>query len=215
MPATPSGKAGRLALGAVFALSVAALGFALGRSQRQDAPPSAVQEVLANTATVLVAVRGLARLESVAYHMERVIDLKDRRAQLFGLIHADDSILLVAAGDVIAGVDLARMQDGDVTVISEPNARRVRLRLPAPEILVARLDNTHTYVYSRKTDLLAQRGDQLETRARQLAETSIRDAALEAGILNRARQSAEQAVSTLLRPLGFDHIEFAWADAQR
>jgi hypothetical protein len=215
MPATPSGKAGRFVLGAVFVASAAALGFTLGRSHPREAPPSAAKELLANTATILVAVRGLARLETIAYHMERIIDLKDRREQLFGLLHADDSILLVAAGDVIAGVDLARMSDGDVTVIVEPNARRVQLRLPAAEVLVARLDNGRTYVYSRKTDLLAQRGDQLESRARQLAETSIRDAALEAGILDRARRSAEQTLTTLLRPLGFEHIDFVWGDARR
>jgi hypothetical protein len=143
--------------------------------------------------------------------MERIIDLKNRSQHLFGLIEADDAILLVAAGDVIAGIDLAKMADGDVKLIAEPHARRVRLSLPAPEILSVRLDNDRTYVHSRKTDVLAQRGDQIETRARQLAEKSIRDAALEAGVLARARQGAEQTLSTLVRSLGYDRVELEWA----
>ena len=99
---------------------------------RDSAGELGPQQTLADTATVLVAVRGLARLESVAFHMERVIDLKERQDRLFGLIRADDAILLIAAGDVIAGVDLAKMRDGDVLI--DPDRRSVRVRLPSAEI---------------------------------------------------------------------------------
>jgi hypothetical protein len=141
--------------------------------------------------------------------MERVIDLKERQDRLFGLIRADDAILLVASGDVIAGVDLAKMRDGDVVI--EPEQRRVRLQLPAPEILSVSLDNQRTYVHSRKTDLLAQRASEMETQARRLAEDAIRDAALQAGVLARARQNAEATLTTLIRSLGFDRIEIVAA----
>jgi hypothetical protein len=166
---------------------------------------------LASTATVLVAVRELARLESVAFHMERIIDLKERQSHLFGLVYADDAILLVAAGDVVAGIDLAKMTDGDVTI--EPDARRARLTLPPPEILLARLDNERTYVHSRKTDLMAKRTIELETHARRAAEDAIRDAALQAGILERARTSAGHTLTALVRSLGYDHVELTWRGA--
>lgn len=167
-----------------------------------------VTEHVANTSTVLVAVRELARLESVSYHMERVIDLKERQARLFGLLQADDAILLVAAGDVIAGVDLAKLQDGDVWI--EPDARRARITMPPPEILTVHLDNQRTYVHSRKTDLLAQRNIGMESHARQHAEDSIRTAALEAGILERARTSAAHTLTALVRSLGYDQVEVVW-----
>lgn len=204
-------NARRMVVGAALLACATALGFVLGRSELRHPPATTAKEELANTASVLVAVRGLARLETVAYHMERIIDLKNRSQHFFGLIEADDAILLVAAGDVVAGIDLAKMADGDVKLIAEPHGRRVRLSLPAPEILSVRLDNDRTYVHSRKTDMLAQRGDQIETRARQLAEKSIRDAALEAGVLARARQGAEQTLSTLVRSLGYDRVELEWA----
>jgi hypothetical protein len=199
----------RAALIAGAVALAAAAGYLAARLLPPAGPKLEANEQLAATPVVLSAVRGLARLESVAYHMERIIDLKQRQPALFGLIEVDDAILLVAAGDVIAGVDLARMRDGDVTVL--PAERRVRIQLPPPEILSARIDNELTYVHSRKTDFLAKRGDEIETRARRLAEDSIREAALSAGILDRARQGAEQALTALIRSLGYDHVEVSWA----
>lgn len=187
-----------------------AFGFLAGERRIQSAPQLQPGEQVADTATVLVAVRALARLESAQYHMERVIDLKQRQDLLFGLVQADDAILLVAAGDVVAGVDLAKLRDGDVTV--EPRARRVQLRVPPPEILSVRIDNDRTYVQTRKTDLLARRNDQIETRARQIAESSIRQAALDTGILERARTSAAQTLTMLARSLDYDRVDVAWSE---
>jgi hypothetical protein len=199
-----------LAIVAMVALALtAALGFIAGRGSHAAAPAGATREELAKTPDVVLAIRGLARLETVAYHMERIIDLKNRTPRLFGLLEVDDAIVLVAVGEVVAGVDLAKLRDGDVTVIEAPNATpRVRVRLPAPEVLSAHLDNQRTYVQSRKTDMLAEHADQMETRARQLAEQSIRDAALEAGILEHARRSAEQELTTLVRALGYESVTF-------
>jgi hypothetical protein len=208
MPA--AGNAGvRAALIASAVALAAAGGFFASRWLSPVRPQLAANERLADTPVVLLAVRGLARLESVAYHMERIIDLKQRQPRMFGLIEADDEILLVAAGDVIAGVDLARMRDGDVTAV--PAERRVQLRLPAPEILTVRIDNERTYVHTRKTDLLARRVEGIETRARRLAEESIRDAALSAGILERARQGTEHTLTVLLNSLGYQRVEIDWA----
>jgi hypothetical protein len=189
-------------------------GGALGYLAAQQRSPSSLSgespNVIADTPALLVAVRDLARLESVSFHMERVIDLKQRQARIFGLIEADDAILLIAAGDVVAGLDLSKMRDGDVEV--DPQARRARVRLPPVEILSAHLDNRRTYVHSRKTDLLAQPNVAIETEARQHAEESIRSAALEAGILERARANAQQTIHALVRSLGFDHIELHWRE---
>lgn len=202
-----------LARGLLVAAAVsaaAALGFFAGERRADPGPKLLPNERMADSATVLVAVRALARLESVEYHMERVIDLKQRQDVLFGLLQADDSILLVAAGDVVAGVDLAKLRDGDLTV--EPRARRVRMRVPAPEILAVRIDNDRTYVHARKTDLLAHRNEQIESRARQLAESSIRKAALDAGILERARTSAAHTLTMLARSFDYDQVELSWSE---
>jgi len=155
-----------------------------------------------NTDTVLVAVRSLARLESVAFHMERVIDLKEEHPHAFGMLKTHDTILLVAAGDVVAGVDLSKLQPEDVMV--KPYERRVQMRMPPAEVLSVALDEKRTYVHSRRTSMMTKPALDLETRARQQAVGSIRNAALQAGILERAQQTATQTLRALLLSLGYE-----------
>lgn len=162
----------------------------------------------ARNPVVISEVRELSRLEGITYHVERVVDLKDEQRHLFGLVAADDAILLVASGDVVAGVDLGRLQPSDVVVAED--GRSVTLRLPRAEVFSARLDNARTYVHSRRTDLLAQRHESLETRARQAAEDTLRAAAEDAGMLKRAEDSVARTVTSLVRSLGFEqvHVHF-------
>ncbi|MBC7172144.1 MAG: DUF4230 domain-containing protein [Polyangiaceae bacterium] len=167
--------------------------------------PTQTVEVLRATPDVLTAVQDLARIETTRFHIERVIDLRDRHQWLFGMLEGEDSILLVAAGDVVAGIDLARLRPEDVQVDTE--RRRVRIVLPAPEVLSSALDVERTFVFSRETDLLARRSSGLETRARRAAEESIRNAALESGILVRAGNGARDTVGTLVRALGYEDVE--------
>jgi hypothetical protein len=155
--------------------------------------------------SVLLAVRDLARLESVSFHMERVIDLTEKQSRLFGLVESQDAILLVAVADVSAGVDLGKLAETDIQ--ADPKTRTVRVRLPAPEIFYVAFDKEHTYVHTRKTDLLARRQEDLETRARNEAERALVDAAREAGILPHAGENARRVVEGLLRSLGYEHIE--------
>ena len=161
------------------------------------------------TPNVLLAMRELSRLETESYHMERVIELTDEQTKLYGLLKARDAVLLVAVGDVIAGVDMKKLRDEDVA--TDWPTRGVKITLPAPEVLSATLDNAKTHVFSRNTDLLATRKEELEGLARAEAEASMKKAALDQQLLDRARASAERAVTALLRSLGFERIEIAWA----
>ncbi|HEY2736428.1 MAG TPA: DUF4230 domain-containing protein, partial [Polyangiales bacterium] len=160
--------------------------------------------VLRGTSSVVAAIRDLAVLETASYHMERVIDLRDKQTQFYGLFESEDALLLVAAADVVAGVDLSLLRDGDVRF--DPDKHVAYITLPPPIVLSARLDNDSTYVHTRKTDALALRAKTLETRARQEAEHALREAALDAGILRRARDNAERTVRTLVQSLGFDRV---------
>ena len=159
---------------------------------------------------VVLAVRDMARLEATSFHIEKVVEASDAQSRLWGMVEAKDTLLLVAVGDVVAGVDLSKLRDEDVTV--DPAARSVRMRLPAPEITSATLDERATHVYSRSTDVLAERSEQLEGEARRRAEEQMRKAAVEGGILDRARASADRTLRALMRSLGFGHVEIDWAD---
>jgi len=168
-------------------------------------PMTSSVTVVRPTPDVLVAVRDLARLESASFHMERVIDLSDKQSKLWGMINTEDAILLVAVAEVTAGIDLQKLTAADVTV--DPARRSARIELPAPEVLHAALDNDKTYVHSRKTGTLADRHENLESRARKEAERTLIESARQAGLLTRASENARRTVEALVHSLGYDKVE--------
>lgn len=156
------------------------------------------------TAAILVSVRDLARLEAAEMHMERVIQMTDTQRVLFGLSEAEDRILLVAAADVVAGVDLSGLGEDDVTVAPDGT---VTLVVPQPVVLGAHLDSARTFVHARDTDVLAERSEDLESRARAEAERTLEAAAVEAGLLDRAQVSTRRTLEALMHALGHERVE--------
>lgn len=190
----------------VAALAALGIGVLLGRfSAPKPLPAPSSVTVIRPTPSVITALHDIAKLESASCHVERVIDLKDKQTRFFGLIHAEDAILLIASGDVVAGVDLGKLVDGDVSV--DKDRHKATVRLPAPEILSSRLDNENTYVHTRSTDALAQRKENLETEARKEAEKSIVEAAKQSGLMDRAKNNAKRTVESLVRSLGYSEVD--------
>ncbi|HSC88606.1 MAG TPA: DUF4230 domain-containing protein [Polyangiaceae bacterium] len=179
-----------------------ALGYSLAKPEVEK--PENVTTVVPSP-SVIVAVRELARLEGAVFHVERVVDLKETQSKFMGLIQAEDAILLVAAGDVVAGVDLSQLVEADIH--ADASGRRVSLRLPRAVVLGRHIDNERTYVHTRTTGMLATRRENLETKARQEAERTLEKAALDGGILRVAETSVRRTVEGLLRSLGFQEVE--------
>jgi hypothetical protein len=194
-------------IGGVLALA-AVLALVLHLVSSSVPTASTTRTELRPTPDVLLAVKSLARLETQSYHMERVVDLSDHETHVFGLLQVKDAILLVAVGDVVAGVDLEHVAAGDVD--TDWTAKRVTLRLPPPSVFSATLDEKATRVYSRSTDLLAARHEDLEDRARTEAVRSMEKSAVDQGILDRARRDAERTLSALLRSAGFEDVRVEW-----
>jgi Protein of unknown function (DUF4230) len=161
---------------------------------------------LPNGQAVVVAVRSLSRLESASFIIEKVI-IKEEGQGALGVLFGD-RVIFVAHGEVIAGVDLGKMQVTDVQVLPSGKAYIV---LPAPEVLVTNIDNKESYVVDRQTGLLTKGSISLETEARREAEIEVEKAALEAGILDHAQQSAEASLRQLLGSLGYTDITFVRA----
>jgi hypothetical protein len=203
LPVLLAGVAGMVCAGLV--LGALGIKSCLGPTQPLIPPLSSSVIVVRPTPNVLVAVQDLARLESASFHMERVIDLTDKQSHLFGLLQTEDAILLVAVANISAGVDLQKLSASDV--VPDPEKKSVRLTLPAPELFHAELDNSKTYVHTRHTGALATRQENLETRARQEAERTLVEAALQAGLLNRASDNAKHAVESLVRGLGYEQVQ--------
>lgn len=158
--------------------------------------------VLPDPVTIINQVRPLARLETIQYTVEKVITVEvgqNLLGPLFG-----DKLLFVGHGYVTAGVDLSKLSSSDITIAEG----MVKVKLPQAEVFVATLDNDKSYVYDRETGLLTHGDVNLETTARQAAESQIRQAALEDGILEQAQANAETYLRSLLTQLGYTQIAF-------
>jgi hypothetical protein len=151
---------------------------------------------------VVDRIRKLSRLETVTYSIDKIVE-GERASALLPDFLVGDKILLIAHGEVIAGIDLSQLKSSDVSVDGES----VRIHLPAPQLLTTRVDNARTRVYSRITGLLVTADPDLESKVREAAEQQISQAALADGILDKARQNARESISALLSGLGFKSID--------
>lgn len=177
-----------------FVQPVADLSNGIGTQVAQLLRPTPT--VVIDPVTIIHEVRSLARLETIQYTVEKVITAETGQDQ-FGFLFGD-RLLLVAHGKVIAGVDLEKLGPENLRV--EDNVLYVKL--PEPEIFLATLDNEKSYIYDREKGILTSGDVNLETLARQAAEQEIEKAAMEDGILELARQNAENYLSRLFRDIG-------------
>jgi len=158
-------------------------------------------EINVDQPTVVRQIQQLQRLETVKYTMDKIIGGSKDSPYLPKFL-VGDRLLLLVHGEVIAGVDLAKIQAGDIIV----SGRKVSIRLPPAEVFTTRLDNARTRVYSRDTGLFSSADPNLETEVRQAGERQIEQAALQDGILKAADQNARNTVTSLLQGLGFSEI---------
>jgi hypothetical protein len=159
--------------------------------------------ISADQPTVIRQIRGLDRLETVSYTLEKIIG-GDRENPILPNFLAGDRLLLIVHGEVIAGIDLSKLQATDVVV----KGRSVSVHLPQAEIFTVSVDNQKSKVYSRETGLFSSPDPNLETEVRQEGERQIRDAAMQDGVLDSAAKNARQTLTSLLNGLGFDSVEF-------
>jgi hypothetical protein len=152
--------------------------------------------------SVVEKIRQLSRLETVDYSIDKIVEGARQNPYLPNFL-AGDKLMLVARGDVIAGVDLSQLRASDVTV----NGSHVQVRLPPAQLLGTRIDNGHTRVYSRTTGVLIEADPNLESEVRKAAEDQFTQAALADGVLDKARQNARASVSALLYGLGFKQVD--------
>jgi hypothetical protein len=157
----------------------------------------------ASPETVIKEIKSLNRLETAQFTIEKVIDAGTTGGRIENLLFGD-RILLIAHGSVIAGFDLAKVQERDIAVDGDT----LRITLPAPQILVSRLDPSQTRVYDRQTGLLSKGDKDLESEARTEAEKIVTDAACRGGILDEAAKNGRNQLTALLKGLNFSTVIF-------
>ena len=155
---------------------------------------------------VVRRIQHLARLETVVYSMDTIVEGSKSSAVLPDLL-AGDRILLVVHGQSIAGIDLSQLKPEDVRIEEKNGSRSIHVILPASQLFVTTLDNQHSRVYARSTGILVPADQNLESDTRARAEQQLQQAALSDGILDAARKNARATVTTLLYSLGFSQVD--------
>ena len=207
-----SNKGGGLGTTLVLALVIVVLGVALGVGlARYGSLLPMVGPLLGEkpprTTTGPVVVEGIQELDQLATvrWTESVPVTRETGGDILDRLFSGEKVLVVATGDVEAGVDLGDIGEDDVSV----NSDTVTIDLPEPEILSASLDVEKTRVYDRDFSPLNVRpDDDLVKEARLQAVEKIRDAARENGILDTAEHNAEDSVRAFVSTLGFEEVRF-------
>ena len=178
--------------------------FSQGQSAREwlSNPLGFSSKVTPSGPVVLLQMQKLARLETAKFNGQAIV--KSETKGLLPISIAGDSLVFMAQGEVVAGVDLAKMGEGDVRVDGET----VHVKLPAAEIFHTALNSKTSEVAQRQTGLFSKPDINLETNARIESEDRLREAALQSDILQKANENARDAVRKQLESAGVKDLQF-------
>jgi hypothetical protein len=203
-------KGGGLGTTLVLALVIVVLGLALGVGlARYGSLLPIVGPLLGEkpprTTTGPVVVEGIQELDQLATvrWTESVPVTRESGGDIVDRLFSGEKVIVIATGNVEAGVDLGDIQKDDVSVSGDT----VTIDLPEPEILSSSLDEEKTRVYDRDFSPLNVRpDDDLVEMARLRAVEKIEAAAREHKILETAERNAEDSIRAFVTTLGFDEV---------
>ena len=204
------GFATTLVLALVIVVLSVGLGIGISRFDFAERVPligPLLQERPARTTTSPVVIEGVRELDQLATVRvtESIIVTRESGGDFWDRLFSGEKVLLVATGNVEAGVDLSEIGDDDVRVQEDT----VTIRLPEPEVLSTSLDEDNTRVYDRDYSALNWSPDEEQVeKARDTAVERIEAAARENGILDTAETNAEDSIRAFVKTLGFEEIRF-------
>lgn len=151
--------------------------------------------------TVVRSIRDLANLTTVELVEYTIVEKGTDEGFLAWA--RGDSLELFAVARIGAGVDL-----GEVNVrsfdLSEDGV--VELTVPRAAIQYVDVDEEATQILDRETGLFTRGDPRLETDARRVADETLRQAALDTGILEMAEENAEEVITNFLLNLGYRDV---------
>ncbi len=158
--------------------------------------------IIPDPVTYINEIRALARLETIQYNMSQVVTAEVNQGSfgfLFGVKY-----LVVIHGSVIAGIDMNKIQPGDMRLDGEV----LYVKLPPAEVLVTALDESKVEVYTVQEAALSDPPPNLVVDALVAGKDKILTAALEDGILTQAQTNAETYLMRFFTALGYKTVIF-------
>jgi len=153
---------------------------------------------------IIHQIEELGKLEVVKYNIQDIIEYKKMRKWL-----PNSRTSLKVAGEVIACVDLTRIEAGDIYTKGDS----VSLTLPIPEVCHHKIDHSRSQVYYVEYGLW-ETADLVDEAYRE-AEHHIYQEALKMGIASESRENTIKVLTPILRGLGFTKIFIGFRDPQQ
>ncbi len=174
-------------------------------------PPKATSTPLPPPVVNIQSIKSQAKLSTVEYStLTEIYNETAPEGLLDEFFGNKEQLLLLVYGDVEAGFDLEKLDDNHIWT----DGTRIRLVLPAPEILNTSLDFDRTHVVYYDNSLIFDNNNpNLQGEALKQAKTAIEEAALQEGLLERANEYGQLYYENFLYSLGFTDVEVV-VDAQ-
>ncbi|HKT01798.1 MAG TPA: DUF4230 domain-containing protein [Rugosimonospora sp.] len=165
--------------------------------------------------TLLLSIQDLSRFEAASGNFQVIIDVQKDRAYIPDLVFSDRT-LFVAAGTVDAYVDFSNIGSGAIK--DSADHRSATIRLPAPALEQANLDQGKSYVYAeqrglwnRLTSIFTDNPNKMQELYR-YGTQKINEAALQSDLPQRAADNTRKMLEQLLRSLGYTSITIIFAN---
>ncbi|MBN1995704.1 MAG: DUF4230 domain-containing protein [Anaerolineae bacterium] len=174
-------------------------------------PPTPTNTPLPPPVITIQGIKAKAELATVEFNsVAEIYNENAAEGWLDEFLGAKERLLMLVYGNVQAGFDLEKLDEADLWT----DGARVRLVLPAPEILNSNIDFDRTHiVFYENTLILDQNDPNLTGAALAQAQAAIEQAALENGILTKANEYGQLYFENFLFSLGFTEVEVV-VDAQ-
>jgi hypothetical protein len=156
--------------------------------------------IIPDPVTYINEIRALARLETIEYNMQQVVEVDDKQGT-FGFLYGTQ-YLVVVHGTVVAGIDMSKIQPGDLRL--EGNILYVTL--PPAEVLTTTVDESKVKVYTPQKGIWADPNPNLVVEALQVGKDQILNVALEDGILVQAQTNAEAYLTKFFSSFGYQTV---------
>ena len=207
-----------IVIGLAVLIGVGVITFLVGRLTGGETPSTPTAVVIEPTNTPLpppvVTINGIKQqAELSTVEQTTVAEIYNESLPdgwLDEFLGTKERILILTYGDVRAGFDLSQLTEENLWT----DGQRVRLVLPAPEILNSSIDFERSHiVYYENNFILEDNDPNLQGEALAQAKAAIEQSALESGILNQANDFGQVYFENFLYSLGFTDVEVV-VDAQ-
>ena len=154
---------------------------------------------------VIERVRSISELNTVEMYFNEIIDFENAKFfNSFEIPFTQKSFIFTVKARVKAGIDLSSIKEEDVEI----DGKRLVLRLDEPVITSGEILSYKAY--DEKDGLFNEVTTEDTLKALELFEKDLRKQAAENGIIEKAKENAEQTIEGIFMMSGYEQVKIDW-----